>query len=870
MLTAFHRTALGTSSLALAFGLLAGCGGSGSSVAGGSTSFRILTVSVPNNGIWQINRPIEFTFNQDIDFSSVNLNTINITQPNGAPASGEFRLRNARQVVFQPACPTLGDFSDSGLLPNGVAYRINVLGSTSGGPTVRSSGGRPLTSSQVVDFNTPLSALLDPTILFLDPASGPPTPVVRQPGDTSTLAASYLELGGDSSVGARQYFVARSTPIPDLGAEVAAGFKAPLNLYSDSDSAVAIVVALNQPVDPSTTNISAENLDLEYQDQAGDWVRIAHNVELVENCTGTGALVRLTPTGILPQGRTVRVVLSSNFKDLVGEFNIADLVLGAFEVDVATDPGTSTAGDGADVKSESFAVSGSDVGSFEDVDSVLAAPRAVWGADGKLEAGFAFDGTGGVDGAFDWVIDGTFVLDTSFAVITDATQTRQQSVVNGRVDIRGLWVKPTGTLIIQGVNPCTILCSGPLEQSLLPVGTPATSVLIQGLVKCSGTNNRGVVSFSTSNIPEQGAAGQCGGGDGGTGNYLTTQSTPQGGAGFGPFGAAGGGGQGGETGFNPQSNTNNRRPAGGDGGRLGANQFERTRPTCPDQRVIGMDAEPGFNGAPNATGALHPGVPIGGAVGSSVFSDSNANNDFWGTMVTSTGLVVQGELARPMAGAGGGGGGSACLTSSFPTTPFTFTGDEKGAGGGGGGGSLSIFALGDIRLAGLGTAARGRIEVNGGTGGGGENTNGIDRVGGGSGGGSGGHLVLQSSSQIDLSRCTTLSTAVNGITFWGGLFAKGGQGGEGESGTGGARANGVETAPSVDALPPNSYPSTSGTSAPCAVFNGANDAATTVGGLANPAQFQFTNTVGNGTPTNPKTCAGGDGGRASSSSTRRT
>ncbi len=852
MLTAIHRTALGTSSLALALGLVAGCGGGrGSDSAGGSTSFRILSISVPNNGIWQINRPIEFTFNQDIDFSSVNLNTINITQPTGTPAAGEFQLRNSRQVTFQPACPTLGDYSDSGLLPNGIAYRINVLGSTSGGPTVRSSAGRPLTASQVVDFTTPLSALLDPTILFLDPASGPPTSIVRQPGDTSTLAASYVELGGDSSVGAREYFTARTTPAPDLGAEVEAGFKAPLNLYSDSASSVSIVVALNQPVDPSSSNISPENLKLEYQDQVGNWVSLAHVVQLVENCTGTGALVRITPTGILPQGRIVRVVLSSNFKDLVGEFNIADIVVGSFEVDVATDPGTTTPGDGGDVVAEYF----TDV-SFEDRDSVLSAPRAVWSSDGKLAASFAFDGTGGQDGAFDWVIDGTFVLDTTFSVITDITQTRQQSVVNGRVDVRSLWVKPTGTLIIQGVKPCTILCSGTIDPTILPVGTAASSVLIQGLVKCSGTNNRGVVSFSTANIPEVGAAGQAGGGDGGTGNYLTTQSTPQGGTGYGAFGAPGGGGFGGESGYNASGTATARRPAGGGGGRFGPNQFERTRPTCPDQRMIGLDAEPGFNGAGSAFGALHPGVltPVGGAIGPSLFVDNNPSNDFWGTMVTTGGQVVQGELVTPMAGTGGGGGGSACMTSSFPTTPFTPQGDEKGAGGGGGGGSLAILALGDIRFAGLGAAARGRIEVNGGTGGGGENTNGIDRIGGGSGGGSGGHLILQSASQIDLSRCTATSTSVNGLTFWGGLYARGGQGGEGQDGTGGARANGVETTPIADSLPSNSYPATSGTSAPCAVFSGANDAAATVGGITNPPQFQFTNNTG------VKVCAGGDGG----------
>lgn len=38
-----------------------------------------------------------------------------------------------------------------------------------------------------------------------------------------------------------------------------------------------------------------------------------------------------------------------------------------------------------------------------------------------------------------------------------------------------------------------------------------------------------IISFSTPNIPEQGAAGQAGGGDGGVGNYLTTQTGPAGG-----------------------------------------------------------------------------------------------------------------------------------------------------------------------------------------------------------------------------------------------------------------------------------------------------------------------------------------------------
>lgn len=862
MLTASHRsTTLGVSSLSLAalFGasLFSACSGGGSSSSGGGTNnFKVLTVSVPNNGTWQINRPIEFEFNLDVDFSSVNLNTINITQPNGAPAAGEFSLRDSHTVVFQPACPTRGDYADAGLLPNGVTYFVNVLGSTQGGPTVRSSNGRPLTTSQTVQFTTPLSALLDPTILFLDPQLGPPAAIVRQDG--STLAASYIELGADSSVGARRYFEPRTNPDPDLGADVPAGFKAPLNLYSDVDTRVAILVALNQPVDPSAANITPANIDFQFLQDSGTWASVPHTVQLLANCTGTGAQIRLVPTGILPQGRMTRVVLSSDFKDLIGQTNIVPTVVGAFEVDFATNPGTSVAGDAGDEFFEPFDVASPAPASFEDTTSVLTAPRAIWSSDGKLDAAFAFDGTGGVNGAFDWVIGNdsglaeTLILDTSFSVITNSNNSLSQSVVGGRVDIRSLWIKVGGTLVIQGPNPCRILCSGNIDPALNPPSV--ASVLVQGTIKCNGANNKGVVSFSTTNIPEEGAAGQAGGGDGGKGSFLTTQSTPAGGDGQGAFGALGQGGKGGESGFSTGGETA-RRGAGGGGGVFGRDQMERTRPTCPDQRLNGLDAEQGFNGSPTASGALHGvGVtpPVGGAKGTSPFIDANPNNDFWGTMVTAAGNVVVGELIKPHAGAGGGGGGDSCATASFPTTPFLPTGDEKGAGAGGGGGSLTILALGDIRIGTAGAGARARIEVNGGYGGGGENTSGTNRIGAGSGGGSGGHLVLQSASQIDITR---LSTATTGGIGQGGLFARGGQGGAGANEVGGARAttggaNG-ETTPQLDALPPAlAY----GTGAPCPVVSAATPASDYQAIAANPTQFQITNNVGN------IVGCGGDGG----------
>jgi hypothetical protein len=161
-----------------------------------------------------------------------------------------------------------------------------------------------------------------------------------------------------------------------------------------------------------------------------------------------------------------------------------------------------------------------------------------------------------------------------------------------------------------------------------------------------------------------------------------------------------------------------------------------------------------------------------------------------------------------------------------------------------------IMALGDITH-----GAKGKVDVGGGCGGGGENSAsgvGIQRIGGGSGGGSGGHIIMESASQINLSACTVANGA--------GLFARGGQGGAGKDDAGGAHAPGTPTTAQLDALPANSYPSTGTASGPCKIT-------TTVS--TGTFTYSFTNSVGNGTvssgtndgdPANVVTCCGGDGG----------
>jgi hypothetical protein len=469
-------------------------------------------------------------------------------------------------------------------------------------------------------------------------------------------------------------------------------------------------------------------------------------------------------------------------------------------------------------------------------------------AGGSHTPGFHFGGNGGPGGDFDWEIGSPSggpldqqVLDTTITLITNSTHTAQQTVINGQVEVRNLTIWSNGRLVVQGPNPCIIHASG--------------SVTIEGKLIVKGNNNRGVTSFNTANIPEPGSAGQAGGGRGGTGSPLTTQSDPQGSPGFGAFDSPGTGGGGGESGYS-DGGINSRRPGGGGGGAL---RVDVLRPSpnpnaCPEQFVIGLDAERGFNGTIGdanftTSGAISgPGQqPQGGAVGQRPFIDvdingaPNVENDFWGTLITQDDRKILGELLQPWAGAGGGAGGDSVKSATFPQVPFSVLLNQKGAGGGGGGGCLLIFARGDIKLIDFGS-----IDASGGTGGGGENTNGINRVGGGSGGGSGGHIVLQTASKLDLSEVKALAPYPSAQA--GGIYALGGQGGEGMFGLGGAQANGVATTPLKDALPPNHYPSNypgdTSNDGPCAV------AGNTVGNLG----------AGGAGPVDVVYGCGGDGG----------
>jgi hypothetical protein len=799
----------------------AGCSGGG----GGGQGFKISAVNLTNGAVWRINRPIRITFTEPVDFASVNLNTINVRQVGGGPAAGEFYIDSLdpKTVVFQPLCPTRDDLSDAGLKagtdPNNndlpYAYELNIIGvDENSGLPVKSASGEALALSDTRNFTTPTS--LNPLDLYLDTKVGPPTPrVIGDQADTDTTNGTYIEVGG--AAGTRHYFhrIGGSlTLVPPLAL--------PLNKLSDAGTQVQLVIGFNQAVNPSSTNITPARVRWEFQTNTGAWSPLVTSVSLDSNCTRSGAYVRLVPLGLLPPSTNVRAVVTTQFIDLVGESNLLAQNNFAVATDEAfpTNPPTLV-----DNFLEEF-----DTSVNEDATAPFAEPHANWDTTTtNLSAQFSFSGTGGPGGDFDWKISTgqTLIFNTSNTTITGGPgfqPTSNETVVGGVVDVSDMWVQAGATLKVEGPNPMVILVSGDLQ--------------IDGKIVVNGTSTNGVVTLNTTSVPQPGAPGQAGGGKGGTGSPLTTASSPRGTNGYGAFQLVDAGGGGGETGWSNTADENRRRGAGGGGGRFGKDVPNATTAIGPfDQRMIGLDAEPGFTSAPTDNGAITGAAgPFGGPIGPSPFVDPDQTNDFFGTQFNSlTNQLIIGELKKPWAGAGGGGGGDASQVPSgqFPG-PWSPTGDEKGSGGGGGGGSLHILALGNIRF-----GSAGQIQCRGGMGGGGENTLFLNRVGGGSGGGSGGHVILQSAKSIDMRLSSVATRAV---------LATGGEGGAGAQDAGGAiQSSGgqIEQPAAQDACPGPGIYATTGLN-PC---RGLVDGA---GGDGGPGVIQLHTATGVvGPPTNP-------------------
>ena len=716
-------------------------GGAFELVKFGSDSGGTLT----NGAVWKINRPIELVFNKPVDFSTVDFNSISVYALDGTPALGEFRVKIddfgepiPEVIVFQPRCPVEGDLSDAGLLPGGVEYQILVVGKdVDEGLSIAAQNGQLLNVSQARVFSTPTSPV--PSDIFFDAVQGGPSPLVQNAAGTMATVSGVEVLSEDGAGGlapTQLPFQLDAVGMPVVVPDV------PINLYSQPEQEVAVVLEFNQPVDPASDNIASDLLQLQFQDvDTGLWVPLPTDVTLVANCTETGAQIRLEPIGILPQDSLYRVVVSNAFRDLIGETNTANLSqFSRFRTTSLTNPGFSDPGALADEVFLPFDVPAGQPGSFEEPLAEFAEPKAIW-EGGELRASFDFLGTGGPGGTFDWEVpEGVFLFNTGFASITggpDFSQQVTQTVLDGFLNVRNFRVPAGSTMRCVGPNPMRIFATGTVE--------------ILGTIDVNGIDGPDVVQLNVANIPKSGGPGNCGSGKGGLGSPVTNGSSPQGGQGFGPFDKPGGGGFGGETNY-ADSGPGQREGAGGGGG-----QFAVIEPT--DTGFNDVSGGEGKAGSSQATSAVTEAGPAqGGAPGPPAFLDPTMENDFWGLRESSPGVFITGELAQPLAGSGGGAGGDSTDSATFPQPAPWNPGDEYAAGGGGsGGGQLQILALGDIVF-----GENGRLESNGGEGGRGESTNGTNGIGGAGGAGSGGHIILQTSSNVDLTEVSTNALQARG------------------------------------------------------------------------------------------------------------
>ncbi len=127
---------LGANMLLLA---LAACGGTSSlTVADGALEFT--GANIQEGQTWKLDAPIELRFTQPIDFGSVNLSTVNVTDGTGFQPLGAFSpgllpsgLPDANVLRFVPACPESDLGPAAGLQPGGTEYTITVRGTDSGG-----------------------------------------------------------------------------------------------------------------------------------------------------------------------------------------------------------------------------------------------------------------------------------------------------------------------------------------------------------------------------------------------------------------------------------------------------------------------------------------------------------------------------------------------------------------------------------------------------------------------------------------------------------------------------------------------------------------------------------------------------------------
>lgn len=806
----------------LALAVLPSCGGSSSSSANALSSgpFEIETTTMSDGDVWALNRPIDLVFNHPVDPTSISFSSIIIKPVSQAilsqPVTGSFSILDGfdgKVVRFTPACPTNEALSNGGFVPGGFEYTLTLpTGTGTGLSVLRDDQGRPLTVGLTRNFTTP--PIGEPA--FIDSVVGPPRLRPRLEGD----------------------------------------FPTGLNLFSQPDG--QILVRFDQPVDSSAANLNTSRLFFLYSEPDGTTFPATNKLPgewlVLDNCNLSGAVLRFEVAGVLPPGRNLRIQVTPLFSDLSGETNNTTQTyrdafgdpddyelptLNEFYGDATNWTNTET----YDQFTEEF-----ETPLNLDLNADLPLPQMDL-SRGFAQASFDYPGDETVPADDDlYVAPGvTLVLNTTGSNLFQDSNGRPFTIENGVLNVNDLTIDAGGTLKAEGDNPLVVYATGTVD--------------VQGTLDASGDHAMSPVALNQPQIPEPGASGQCGGGDGGTASLLTKAATVRGQSGFGPFGTPGGGGQGGESGYQqdrlvlyqsglaepqfllagggggggfaegfnesvlwekwsgdenlfvlvngtltqvddagPDSRYQDRHSAldpfteaefmGAEPGRRGSSwdsgetmnhespnlalpsavygMEDLTRDTDVDDAVVLFDPRWTAGGSPAFNYANPTAGPDAGQRGADAFNNSDASDNFWGRRINPDGTSTVGELSTFLAGSGGGASGDlqilnrqiigfdmmgapiyAPLNDSYPDPGFPAgltRAYYKGAPGGGGGGQMLVFAVGPIVI---GDAAV--LKVNGGNGAGGEAVFEGDQQVSGSGGGSGGHLVLHTAAQLDLS-----------------------------------------------------------------------------------------------------------------------
>lgn len=785
--------------------------------APGTGQFQALTSNMSNGDIWALNRPIQIVFNNEIDPLSVNFSSVILRASNtlaqGSPVSGSFSLgpdsegRPNRVITFLPVCPTNTANDNGSFQPGGIDYEILLPTQQTSATVLRDTSGHTLSVGLTRTFVTPTPPT-EP--LFSDTVNGPPLITgITWPATLNLFSQDreFIRVRFNQSVDASPASLSLT------------------NLYVQYSNSGGTFPASGNVVPGAwlVANNCSDNAELLFRITGvlvpGRGLRVVMTGDFLD-LGGNGNTSLITSDAFLLPALGDLLSLPGFDEDNVSLDEFSDQFVNSAQLDLAADLPQPPATILPDRISAAFAYPGGTVAADEDF--VLTSAQTFLEVDttGVTEVtdgnGRVFTCTNGVMNVNDFTIQAgaTLRLRGSNPFVLHAT-----GIVSilGTLDATGFHAqRPDG---------------GRFHPELPVIG--AFGVLGGGQ---GGTSSQITNSFTPRGETGDGPFGLTGGGgQGGEGAVQQSNSLDFDDI---PFYIAGGGGGGGFSATRNDSIFWTKWVAGteipADHDDVGPD-LRKAKHTIfnatinPDTFFLG--AEPGLRGSskdgpyigtpvntprepygmediqqdddadaatddifdPAQTGATitfrygNPTFgPDPGLAGPSVFSDTLATNDFFGTRFFWSGTsgtlpdLIEGELLSPWAGSGGGASGDTQrverldltqppdgllepLPTFFPDLlfPYGSTVDYwRGAPGGGGGGQVQILAVGKIII-----GAAGRLKANGGNGNSGESTdesasNGKITQISGSGGGSGGHVILQSATGVDLS-AISVGTAGN-------------------------------------------------------------------------------------------------------------